>query len=565
MMRFCKKALVVFAVLMCCLFLAATQYASAQPPNDLCEEAIGPLSVPSITPGTTKNATFDSVSDCGSYNDNTASGVWYTVVGTGNRITASTCGPLFDYDTKISVFCRSCDEPICIDGNDDGCTNGASIFLSTVTWCSQYGAEYLILVHGYESEVGDFELFLSENDQACEPEVRCIPVGACCLGDASCQNRFTRAECEEVGGLYQGDDTLCEGGFSYSKEDCDNVFEDISGTGTKLENFSICDDCGELVPIGFEFKFYGDTHTEIGVSSNGYLTFATDLSSVLNKPIPNTYPPNDLIAPYWDDWNPMLGGTVYYQTLGETPNQRFIAQWTEVEHYSGAGKSTFQAILFEGTNCVEFRYGAVTKVSPRIGIENQEGTRGIDATSDESNCFSLCPELINPIECSLEVSLDIKPASCPNPVNTKSRGVIPAAILGSEYFDVSQVDVSTVKLEGVEPLRWRFKDVATPFEPVVGKVDCKENCNKLGPDGFIDLTLKFSTQAVVKALGKVKDRECLTLQLTGKLLDGTPIVGEDVVVILKKGRPGFKKYKKKYKEKNYTSTKYFSYTKPGHH
>jgi hypothetical protein len=148
--------------------------------------------------------------------------------------------------------------------------------------------------------------------------------------------------------------------------------------------------------------------------------------------------------------------------------------------------------------------------------------------------------------------LDIKPRSCPNPLNTKSRGVIPAAILGTEYFDVSQVDVSTVQLEGVGPLRSRFRDVASPFEPTVCKVDCKEDCNNLGPDGFVDLTLKFDTQAVVDALPleEVEDRDCLNLQLTGNLLDGTPIVGEDVVVILKKGRPWFKKYKKKKKGKD---------------
>jgi len=558
-MCFSKKALVVSAALMCFLFLKATECISVEPlppANDSCELAIGPLSVPSITPGKTMGATFDDVGTCGEFNDNTGPGVWYTVVGTGKRITASTCDPQLDYetyDTKISVFCRSCDEPICIDGNDDDESCSTSIFLSTVTWCSQKGAEYLILVHGFDSEVGDFQLFLSEegDGQACEPELQCIPVGACCLA-GGCLDSLTQVECEEVGGLYRGDDTLCEGGLVYAQEDSDNEFEDISGSGTQ-PTASNCDDCGEVVPIGFEFNFYGDTHTEIGVSSNGYLTFGEDLEDLedpTNDRIPNTNKPNDLIAPYWDDWNPSAGGTVHYQTLGDTPNGKFIAQWTEVKHFDVDGTSTFQAILFEGTNCIEFRYGPLAEVAPTIGIENQDGTKGIDVTADESKGFSFCPELLDPIECSLEVSLDIKPRSCPNPLNTKSREVIPAAILGSEYFDVSEVDVSTVQLEGVEPLRWSQKDVATPFQPMVGKVDCREDCNNLGPDGLMDLTLKFDTQEVVDALGEVEDRECLTLQLTGNLLDGTAMVGEDVVVILKKGRPWFKKYKKKKKGKD---------------
>jgi hypothetical protein len=59
------------------------------------------------------------------------------------------------------------------------------------------------------------------------------------------------------------------------------------------------------------------------------------------------------------------------------------------------------------------------------------------------------------------VALDIKPTSCPNPLNPKSQGVLPVAILGTEYFDVSDIDVSTILLEAVFPRRARIEDVAT--------------------------------------------------------------------------------------------------------
>ena len=42
------------------------------------------------------------------------------------------------------------------------------------------------------------------------------------------------------------------------------------------------------------------------------------------------------------------------------------------------------------------------------------------------------------------VDIDIKPTSCPNPLNVKSKGVLPVAILGTASFDVNDVDVSTV-------------------------------------------------------------------------------------------------------------------------
>ena len=166
---------------------------------------------------------------------------------------------------------------------------------------------------------------------------------------------------------------------------------------------------------------------------------------------------------------------------------------------------------------------------------------------------------------TIEVPVDIKPTSCPNPINTKSNGVTPVAILGTLDFDVTQINPVTVTLAGASPLRWDWEDVATPFEPYTGKEDCDLDCNTLGPDGYLDLTLKFNTQELLDYIGTVESFEvneeelntlesgvddqvttitgetlsvgdCLVIQLEGLLLDGTPIIGEDVVRILEKGK-----------------------------
>jgi len=121
----------------------------------------------------------------------------------------------------------------------------------------------------------------------------------------------------------------------------------------------------------------------------------------------------------------------------------------------------------------------------------------------------------------IEVPVDIKPQSCLNPLNVKSKGVLPVSILGTEDFDVTTVDIATLALNGVSPVRSALEDVATP------------DCTELGGDGFTDLTLKFRAQDVVAVLGTVSDGDVLVLQLTGNLLDGTPIAGEDVVIIRK--------------------------------
>lgn len=130
----------------------------------------------------------------------------------------------------------------------------------------------------------------------------------------------------------------------------------------------------------------------------------------------------------------------------------------------------------------------------------------------------------------VEVPVDIKPASCPNPLSQHSRGVLPAAIVGTADFDATRVDPDTVTLEGVAPLRSAVEDVATPFEPFTGKQE-RDDCTSDGADGIRDLTLKFDTEEVRSAIGPVSRGEVHVLTLRGALDDGTEIIGEDVVWI----------------------------------
>ena len=135
----------------------------------------------------------------------------------------------------------------------------------------------------------------------------------------------------------------------------------------------------------------------------------------------------------------------------------------------------------------------------------------------------------------IDIPVDIKPGSCPNPVNVKSKGVIPVAILGTTDFDVTLIDPVSVTLNGIAPLRSSFEDVATPFVPLVGE-EGAEACHALGPDGYMDLGLKFDTQAFVASLAEVNDRDTIPVVLMGTLQDGTQIQGEDVILILKPGK-----------------------------
>jgi len=162
------------------------------------------------------------------------------------------------------------------------------------------------------------------------------------------------------------------------------TFEDISATGTSIATL-VGDDDGEVIPIGFNFTFYGATNTTVGVSSNGYLTFGADTTDFSNDTIPTATDPNALIAVFWDDLRVRTAGDVRYQVVGAAPNRQLIVQWTNAELLSDAdSRLTFQAALYETSNRIELRYasmysdlaGRAAGTSATIGVENADGTAG---------------------------------------------------------------------------------------------------------------------------------------------------------------------------------------------
>lgn len=134
---------------------------------------------------------------------------------------------------------------------------------------------------------------------------------------------------------------------------------------------------------------------------------------------------------------------------------------------------------------------------------------------------------------ALEVPVDVRPGTCPNPLYLCVNEYLPVAIAGTANFDASKINPSTVRLQGVAPISagWMF-DGATPYSPFIGRTKALD-CTKAGADGIRDYALKFQSKSIVAAIGAVNDGDVVVLKMTGNLNDGTPFVGEDVVVINK--------------------------------
>ena len=173
--------------------------------------------------------------------------------------------------------------------------------------------------------------------------------------------------------------------FGYTADTIDFKFKDISTKGTVvLDNL---DDAAVSVPIGFTFSFYGTPQTAVFVSTNGVLTFGAGNTFFSNEnltgPVTADLP---TIAPLWDDWVTFESADdrVLVRTVGESGERKFIAQWHVIEHFASSPSTvTFQAVLYEGSNAIEYRY--LDTDSGDINAFGASATVGIRDTGGHTN------------------------------------------------------------------------------------------------------------------------------------------------------------------------------------
>lgn len=174
--------------------------------------------------------------------------------------------------------------------------------------------------------------------------------------------RTTQADFGDAIALCPGPDSygyLCEGATTFPYYDA------------KTDIFLYVDDGVRTVPLPFPFTFYGTTHTDIGISSNGNVQFGSENPAFANQCLNQGAASGmgDMIAPFWDDLDLLIAGTVDIDTIGEAPNRIFVVEWDNVP-YKGPSldeRVTFALQLFEESNDILFLYQDVTVANGRNG------------------------------------------------------------------------------------------------------------------------------------------------------------------------------------------------------
>jgi len=120
------------------------------PENDECADAEVLCCGKTLT-GTTTGATASdpAVPPCVVTPTND---VWYTFVGNGRWVTIETCGSAID--TLLAIYCGdTCNDLVCVDGNDDSCGTQSSVTLCTVPF-----KRYFVNVSGYNGAEGAIQV-----------------------------------------------------------------------------------------------------------------------------------------------------------------------------------------------------------------------------------------------------------------------------------------------------------------------------------------------------------------------------------------------------------------------
>jgi hypothetical protein len=214
------------------------------------------------------------------------------------------------------------------------------------------------------------------------------------------------------------------------------------------------------IDIGFPFRFYEYTFTQLSVALSGYVGFTWMANEGTPASMPAPEPPNNLIAPFW---LPVVGidGYVNYLRGGQAPNRWFVVEWNRVRPiYDMGGGLTYEMILHENGD-IFFLILAANIVPGTscalVGIENAEGRDGLGMRFCPSVGLPFALHVYRPPATARVQLWPDRGGAFASPGGSASMVLVVRNIgdLGTDTFDITPQPESSVALfygDGVTPL-----------------------------------------------------------------------------------------------------------------
>jgi hypothetical protein len=203
-------------------------------------------------------------------------------------------------------------------------------------------------------------------------------------------------------------------------------------------SFVTSDNWSNVINIGFTFCYFGNAYNQCVIGNNGCIGFNISNGNVyhswpISQAMPSGFPAdlrNTIMFP-WQDLNGAIGGTIQYQTLGISPNRRFVVKFKDVKMYSCNNLVySGQAAICETSNDIEIQIENKQLCSGWNGgsaIEGIQNATGTDAEiisgrnypvqwTASSEAVRISPVCTCPI--GIEELYSLSPKVHPNPTSS---------------------------------------------------------------------------------------------------------------------------------------------------
>ncbi|PYR48879.1 MAG: hypothetical protein DMF89_14380 [Acidobacteria bacterium] len=132
----------------------------------------------------------------------------------------------------------------------------------------------------------------------------------------------------------------------------------ILAGGTDIGNH--CDDCTTTITLPFPVTIYDQAATTATVSSNGTVQFTAPFGIAFQNGALPTATFGKAILPYWDDLRTDVGGGIFTQTAGASPNRVFHIRFNAVYYACATCVARFELLLFESLSEFDVVYGGLS-------------------------------------------------------------------------------------------------------------------------------------------------------------------------------------------------------------
>lgn len=318
-----------------------------------------------------------------------------------------------------------------------------------------------------------------------------LPASAQEADDVTIEISATVAEVEDpdglLGGAVQVGDTVT-GQYTYdaSTPDSDSRFEGI-GRYRQGSGYGITVDVGGL-------EFATDTAYEPARDADGNITESHYFLEILNdRPTILGDMDNYLIRSYHN--RPLANGTFVEHISWQLDDPTATALSSAALPTTPPDLAAFESLFgLEITGCT----------TPEFGQWCPADRFFIRAHVTSARLVGASP---------VPIAIDVSPGSEPNCVRNDGNGVIPVAILSDDGFDATDVDATSVALDG-QAVR------------IVGRGTPQAHAEDVNGDGLDDLVVQIADSDGVYASGEA------VATLTGATIDGTRVEGTDAVCVV---------------------------------